>query len=349
MIHIKYAPLFDIGFLHDYYTDKQCRDIMVVPSPACAQLLTRLGLRSVATDTGCQVWAKVTRVGNKDFVVADIPENTRFTFLLLLQNPHFETFSSLNLGKNADQHYYFNNLVNNAAGDIAHLVADTGTKKAGNNDLLKFVRNTYQFSHPNNAATRTGEIRYTDSGEKLENTLDNNNDLFNFSFDLRDTSGGRAGFFIENANTDNFYVHDASARQDVFGVIEVFHRAALPAAYRFIDNDKSVSEKKYRIQFANRQTTWRYVINKKFNQQVTDVKIKKTGTGSIDFTKKAGTPAGQFILSSDTAVPLKQEAVTGIRMTDQNDKEIIAHLPNASTQLLKQEGAQFFSEILITI
>jgi hypothetical protein len=110
-----------------------------------------------------------------------------------------------------------------------------------------------------------------------------------------------------------------------------------------------VSEKKYRVQFGNRQTTWRYVVNKKFNQQVTDVKIKKTGTGSIDFTKKAGTPAGQFILSSNAAVPLKQEAVTGIRMTDQNDKEIIAHLPNPSTQLLKQEGSQFFSEILITI
>jgi hypothetical protein len=349
MIHIKYAPLFDIGFLHDYYTDKQCRDIMVVPSPACAQLLTRLGLRSVAKDTGCQVWAKVTRVGNKDFVVADIPENARFTFLLLLQNPHFETFSSLNLVKTAEQRYYFNNLVNNADGDIAHLVTDAGTKKVGNDDLLKFVRNTYQFSQSSNAATRNGEIRFIDSGEKLEKTLDNNNDLFNFSFDLRDTSGGRADFFVQNTKKESFYVHDAGARQDIFGIIEVFHRAALPAAYRFIGNDKSVSEKKYRVQFANRQTTWRYVVNKKFNQQVTDVKIKKTGTGSIDFTKKPGTPAEQFILSSNTAVPLKQEAVTGIRMTDQNDKEIIAHLPNASTQLLKQEGTQLFSEIFITI
>jgi hypothetical protein len=296
MIQIKYAPLFDIGFLHDYYTDKQCRDIKIVPSPACAQLLTRLGLRHIATDTGCKVWAKVSQVGNQDFVTAEVPENTRLTFLLLLQNPHFETFSSLSLSKAAEQRYYFNNLVNNAAGDIAHLVADAGTKKAGNSDLLKFVRNTYQFSHPNNAATRIGEIRFTDSGEKLEKTLDNNNDLFNFSFDLRDTSGGRAGFFIENTNADNFYVHDSGARQDIFGIIEIFHRAALPAAYRFINNDKSVSAKTYRVQFANRQTTWQYVVNKKFNQQVTDVKIRKTGTGSIDFTKKPGTPAGQFIL-----------------------------------------------------
>jgi hypothetical protein len=79
------------------------------------------------------------------------------------------------------------------------------------------------------------------------------------------------------------------------------------------------------------------------------VKIKKANGGAIDFTKKNGTPAGQFILSSNTTVPLKQEMLTGIRMTDQNDKEIIAHLPNPSLGALKQENNQLFSDILITI
>ena len=350
MIHIKYTALFEIDFIHDYYTDKKCSDIIITPSPACNVLLRQMGLRFVQTATGCKIFAKVNESGNNNFVKTDIPENTRFSFLLLLQNPQFYTFSLLDPELKAKQYFYFNNLISNTStGNTPNLVKDLGTKKVTDADLLRFERNTYQFKHGNNSPSQTGEIRFTDTGEKLTDTLDNNNDLFNFSFDLKKASGGRAGFFIENANVDNFYVMDEGSRPDVFGVIEIFHRPGLPDTYRFLNNDKSVATKKYKIAFANRQTTWRYVINKKFNAAVTDIKIKKANGNAIDFTKQGGTPADQFILSSNDVVPLKQQTVTGIRMTDQNDKEIIAHLPNPSLGLLKKEGNKLFSDIFITI
>ena len=342
--------LFEIDFLHDYYTDKKCKDITIVPSPACSALLKQLGLHFISSDTGCKLFAKVDTVNGKDFVKTSIPENTCFSFLLLLKNSSFETFSLLSLKKTATQHYYFNNLVNNtSAGDLPNLVKDLGTKKVSDADLLRFERNAYQFSHNDNAGTQTGEIRFTDSGEKFSDTLNNNNNQFHFSFDLQRTSGGRAGFFIENANVDNFYVMDNSVMQDVFGVIEIFHRSVLPDGYLFLNNDKSVATKKYKIGFANRKTTWRYIVNKKFNAAVTDVKIKKANGNAIDFTKQGGGSTGPFILSSNDIVPLKQETVTGIRMTDQNDKEIIAHLPNPSLRFLKEEGNKLFSDIFITI
>ena len=350
MIHIKYTALFEIDFIHDYYTDKKCNDIIITPSPSCSILLRQMGLKFMQTATGCKVFAKVNESGNKNFVKTDIPENSRFSFLLLLQNPQFYTFSLLDLDLKEKQHFYFNNLISNTSvGNTPNLVKDLGTKKVTDADLLHFERNTYQFKHNNNSASQTGEIRFTDTGEKLSDTLNNNNNLFNFSFDLKKASGGRAGFFIENANVDNFYVIDEGSRPDVFGVIEIFHRAGLPDTYRFLNNDKSVATKKYKIAFANRQTTWRYIINKKFNAAVTDIKIKKANGNVIDFTKQAGTSADQFILSSNDAVPLKQQTVTGIRMSDQNDKEIIAHLPNPSLGFLKEEGNKIFSDIFITI
>jgi len=350
MIQIKYTSLFEIDFLHDYYTDKKCKDIRVIPSPACIDLLRQSGLRFLTSETGCKVFAKVNESGGKDFIKSPIPENTRFSFLLLLQNSSFETFSLLNLKKGEGQHYYFNNLVSNiSAGNIPNLVTDAASKQVSDADLIRFERNTYSFNQNNNAAERTGEIRFTDTGERITRDFENYKNVFRFSFNLQETSGGRASFFIDDLNVDRFYVMDNGSRQDVFGVVEIFYRTALPAAYQFLNNDHSVSNKKYRISFANRQTTWRFKVKNKFNPLVTDIKIKKANGGAIDFTNQAAGTAGEFVLTSNAPVPLKQESVKAIRMTDQNDKEIIAHLPNPSLQLLKEEGNKLFSDIYITI
>lgn len=349
MIQLKYASLFEIEILHDFYADKKCRDIRITPSPATSRLMAQLGLRVIPSDTGCKVLTRVTPSGNKDLVNTPIPENTRLVFVLQSQNSSFETFSQLSLSKQPRQYYYFNNLKENiGAGNVPLLVANQLTKKVSNDDLLRFERNTYKFAY-NGAPVSSAEIRVTDMGEKIIQTLEKPSGNYNFSLQLQQSSGGRASFFIAGNKLDDFYIEEAGVGQNVFGVVEIYHRAALTNTYKFVNNDRSVAPKKYAVSFANRQTTWRYTVNKKFNMAVTDVKIKKTNGTPIDFTKKLGTPANQFILSSNAAVPLKQEMLTGIRMTDQNDREIIAHLPNPSLGALKEENNQIFSDILITI
>jgi hypothetical protein len=350
MIQVKYASLFEVVFLHDYYKDELCRDIIVTPSPACQQTLRQLGWRIVNTDTGCKVFGKVTEVNNVDFLNIPVPENTRLVFLLQLRNRSFGTFTQLSLSKKQDEYFYFNNLVTNLGqGNTPLLVANAGSKKVSDSDLLRFERNSYRRSHTSNALTHTGEVRFTDNGELFSQKLDNNKDQFNFSLDLREATGGRASFFLDGNKQDDFYLEDSGVGTDCFGVIEIFHRAALPDTYRFVNSNRSVATKKYQIRFANRQTKWRYVVTRKFNIQVDEVKIKKTNGGGIDFTAQGGTPVGQFILTSNTPVPLKEEPVTGIRMSDQNNKELMAHLPNPSLSVLKQEGNELFSDIFITI
>ncbi|HEX2629782.1 MAG TPA: hypothetical protein VHM26_12235, partial [Chitinophagaceae bacterium] len=277
MIQVKYASLFEVVFLHDYYKDELSRDIIITPSPATERTLRQLGWRMINTDTGCKVFGKVTEINKVDFLNIPVPENTRLVFLLQLRNRSFETFSLLKLDKKQNEHYYFNNLVNNIGQNNAPLlVANTGSKKVSDNDLMRFERNTYRRDHTSNALSHIGEVRFTDNGEIFSQTRDNNEDQFNFSFDLREATGGRASFFLDNNKQDDFYLEDNGVGSDCFGVIEIFHRAALPNEYRFVNNDRSVATKKYTIRFANRQTTWRYNVTRKFNTQVNEVKIKKS-------------------------------------------------------------------------
>jgi len=123
----------------------------------------------------------------------------------------------------------------------------------------------------------------------------------------------------------------------------------LPTAYQFQQADNAITTKLYKIPFTNRSTKWRYVVTKQFNQAVTGINISKTNGTPINFSAQPGAPAGQFIMASNNALPLKEMPVAGIKLRDQSNKIIIPNLPNPSFNLVKREGADTFSDILITI
>ncbi len=352
MIQIKYTSLFEIGFLHDYYTDKLCRDIAIIPSLECSVMLSKLGLRFIATDTGCKIFARTNKSGVNEILRSPLPDNARLVFLLVLKNKLFQSFTKLGETGNDNSNFYFNNLVENSSAEGSlNLVKDKIVRKAGSGDIKKIKFNTYQFTHSSTAASRKGEIIFTDSGEKLVQVLDNNAGKFNFSFDLKKASHGRAGFFVEgnNNSVDTFYSADASDQQDIFGIVEIFHQPTLSNTYKFINNNNIVSFKKYIIHFENRQAIWRYNVLKKFSTGITNVEIKKANGTTIEFVPEATSTNERLILSSKNPLPFTEDVITGIKMTDQNNKEIIAHLPNASLQALKEEGGKIFSDIYVTI
>jgi len=353
MIQIKYSPLFEIAFLHDYYTDKLCRDISVIPTAECAEQLQRTGLRFLASETGCKIFARVNEAGGKDILQLPLSENLRLAFLLILRNKSFKTFTLLNLNTERNSHYYFNNLEeNNGADGTVHLVSDQAGKKLSTGDLKNFKSGTCQFISNTAVAESDVRISFTDSGEQLRQLLDtvNGNNRKVFSFDLGAVSTGRAELMVQAASKDSFYVMDPADRQDFFGVIEIFHRAALPVKNKFVnETDNSAATKKYIIHFANRHTTWRYNVNRKFNKNITGITIKKENGSVIEFETAAGSTPDLFIKTSKTPVPLTEAAVTGIKLTDNSSNEVIPHLPNASLLVLKEEGGKQFSDIFITI
>ena len=350
MIRIKYKELFTLDVMHNFYESGKSADFRIVPSAACEQILRSFGLRLILTPTGIKLFANVNTTGGADRIINPLPESTCFTFLLLLQNRNFANFTQLDLERPAQHRYYFNNLVNNisAAGDPL-LVANTASKVVSNNDHLKFIYNNYTFLHTSPAAQQTSELRFIDSGESFTQTLQNNENAFQFNFQLQKTQGGRAVFFVEGVEKDRFFVSSQSDAQDLFGVVQVFHKASLNNNYKFQQDNNEITTRSYKIAFANRATRWRYVISRKFNQSITGVSVAKANGTPIAFSPLPGAPAGKFIMTSNATVPLRESPLLGIKLSDQANNLIIANLPNPSTGMITQEGTTIFSDVLVTI
>ena len=346
MIKIKYKALFAVEFAHAFYKSGRCPDIVMQPSASCASLLQGLGLRFLQNDFGCKLYA---RVDSADIIKNPLPEGTKFTFLLKLKNRLFENITSINMIKPSNSHYYFNNLTPNLAVTEPLLIANTTTKIVSDADLIPFFSNSFAFTDGNTIAAETGKIEFIDSGESLEQTLHNSDNVFNFSFDLNRSTGGRARFLIDGVEKTKFYAIKSGEMSDVFGLVEIFYKSSLSTEYQFQNNNHSISTKNYKIPFTNRSTKWRYIITKQFNTGISAVAVVKTNGPSIDFSLLGSSPPGTFILTSNNVLPLKEEVITGIRLTDDADKVLIANLPNPPLNLIKTEGSDTFSDILITI
>jgi len=350
MIQIKYKALFDLEFLHPFYNSGKCPDIQMVPALQCTYMMQRLGLKFLPTESGGKLFARVKQVNNKDIITSPLPKGAKFSFILKLKNNVFENFTELNLNKPRTSHYYFNNLVNNISADgFPLLVSNTTSKIVSDADLMPFISNSFSYVHNSTVATVHGELDYIDRGDKFPQTLDNYNNVFNFTYDINKAEAGRVKFFIEGVEKAAAYAIDPIDDASAFGVVEIFYTDSLPVAYQFQQADNTIDTKQYKIAFANRSTKWRYIVTKQFNQTVTGINIGKTNGAPISFTAQPGAPAGQFIVVSNNALPSKEMPVPGIKLKDQADKSIIDNLPNPSFNLIKREGADTFSDILVTI
>lgn len=350
MIRIKYKALFVLEFAHTFYTSGLCPDVQVIPSAHCALLIRSLGLHFLPSASGVKLYAKVDTNGGTDIMQHAIPEGTKFSFLLRLKNPRFGNFSNLNLVKPAGTYYYFNNLVNNVAADSTPLlVADTGTKTVSDQDLLPFVSGSFAYTDNSTGTTQSGKLQFLDETEVAEQKINNSNNVFNHSFDLQRHGTGRVKFLIDGTEKASFYSIRSGEQAELFGVVEIIYKATLPAAYQFLNADHSIASKTYRIAFTTRQTKWRYIITRKFNPAITSVTVGKTNGSPINFSLLGGTPPGTFIATSDNPIPLSEVPLTGIKLSDNTNKVIVANLPNPALNLVKTEGGDTISEILITI
>jgi hypothetical protein len=354
MIAIVYKELFEIMLLHDFYTSGQCTDLQLEPTVACLQTLQLLGIRFLPTATGGKLLARTDKSGpatNPVYTIQNpVPENTRFTFLLTLKKSTFETFTQTKLDRAADQYYYFNNIGTNMSTDgLPLLVASKTAKKVADADLITVKRNAYTFVHNSTAPTQSGELRQVDNDEVLVQERSNNNDTFSFQFDLARLTGGRTSFSVDGVKKETFYNLPTGESTAFFGLVDIFHRAALTPNYRFQQANNTITSRLYAIPFAARATRWRYVIAQKFNPAITGVSVQKINGETINFSAQTGSPTGQYIIASESAVPLREQPVTGIQLKDQANNVLIPHLPNPSFAYLKKEGADLFSEVYITI
>jgi hypothetical protein len=347
MIQIKYKLLFELEILHSFYRNGKCPDFNLTPTEACKAALNSFGLRFLPTMFGGKVYAKVKP---DETLQSPLAEGCKFSFSMLLNNRSFDNFSKINALKPRGSHYYFSNLTSNLSSDsVPLLVSNSTSKVVSDADLLPFVSHSFSYSHKSTTDFQDGLLQFPDSGEVFTQRLTNYNNHFNFSFDLEKSRGGRASFFVEGVEKASMYVLSRGEPRDLFGTIEIYYQSTLPPEFQFQNNNLTISPKKYQIPFSHNSTRWRYIIDRRFNQSVSEVVVNKANGSPIPFTAATNAPPNHFILASNQPIALQEDPITGIQLRDQTDKVLIANLPNPTMQLVTTEGSETFSDILITI
>ncbi len=345
MIRIKYKALFSLQFTHAYYKTGKCPDILVVPSAECNTTLHALGLRFLQTDSGASIYAKVNET---DKMMQLLPENTKLTFLLQLKNNLFHNITDINLLRSPGQVFYFNNLAAQNAAEGPILVSDTNTKIVTSDDLVRVATNFFNFADSGTTTSKTATLTFIDSGDQLTQTVDNVDNTFNFSFDLNKSNRGRAVLNIDGTEKSSFYALNTAAVSDLFGIAEIYFNASLPESVQFLLADGTLATKHFQVPFGNRSTKWRYIITRKFNTEIDTLTVGKTNGTSINFAVSNG-PPGTFIATSDQAIPMTETPILGIKLGANTGNPIIPNLPNPAPNLVRPEGSETFSDILITI
>lgn len=119
-----FAQLFSVGFQHAYYNADggQCRDFKVAPTPACARLMSSLGIIFRDNGAGFAVFIDTGRVGAmasyvRDAYAGGAPAWPHLTFVLNLANPLFIGVTDLPITTSPlQQNLYASNLATTASG-----------------------------------------------------------------------------------------------------------------------------------------------------------------------------------------------------------------------------------------
>ena len=111
----KYKILFMVELLHDYYSNKQCRDFNVVPSEQTSLLLKNRKMLFKMVGNKLVVLIKVNNDGaNEDKPFINLSPEDKFLFYMDLNSPQFNIITSLDVDKLREgKRYYFTNLQNN--------------------------------------------------------------------------------------------------------------------------------------------------------------------------------------------------------------------------------------------
>jgi hypothetical protein len=132
----RYRILAQINLLHEYYRDGKCWDFRLVPSLETEKRLSDLRLRFKLVENQALVLIQVDEFGKP---ISAIPDDTRLTFYLELENPEFLTVSNVDVAALNSQRFHFTNLTGNTVGTAPTLVLNMSRTIDPYDNLKKYI------------------------------------------------------------------------------------------------------------------------------------------------------------------------------------------------------------------
>ncbi|MDX1671726.1 MAG: hypothetical protein R3211_05245 [Balneolaceae bacterium] len=326
-----------------------------MPEAGTEQLLADLGILYRRNPSGFSLIGEIKEGTASPPEIRTAPDKpTRLVFLLKQANPFFLNFTDLPFHAFGDSVYYFNNLQSNVS-DGTHYLHTPGSpeNKVTDSDRMPVRNGLYRYTFAGSNPEKTARLKFIDLDLEAVQRVPITEEGFLFQYDLGALPMGRAELWIDGNKEDAFFAANIRDLSSVFGLVELYHSDAVPAAYRFIKDDGTVQQQAYKLAFHNRNTKWRYLVVDRTGANLVDPGIEGEG---FTFSREAGSgyPDNYLVFLSDQHIPFKEvgfENLTLKKKISTASRNVMEHLPNPNVRSLKQDGSgtDYISEVYLYI
>lgn len=277
--NIKYSELFTVSVEQPFYVNRVCGnytleprlDFSIIPTPECEAIMTRFDFLFKRTDNqgGIIVLSRTKGLSGINELLQFKPGKGKvLTFLLFLQNFSLINFNEIPSLHN-EQIYYFSNQNITPAALRDHLPITKDSEGVKVQDVIKKTAAMYNFQKPSPMTPGTVKVKHLLSGKELPpKTFITEGGKTTVMFDLSSLFPGKCQMLESGITLEEFYyAGNFHLNSRVFGVIDISLDATLPANYRVIESDGSLTPQRpaYKIRMINRETLWRYSLHLEHN------------------------------------------------------------------------------------
>lgn len=368
---ISYQTLCRLKLQHSYYSDSRIDGAFRVwPTPACQDMLDHYHILFRQTDNGFSLFVKVVPETTPAQLFQQLNSETlKLSFWLEASNPLLLSISALPARHCGEDLLYFDNLSDHriapAAESLLYLHDTSLNSKPG--DVLRMVVNsvyTYRFTTPVTEAVLILKDRFDKTVETI--TINGTEPISQYRINLTDIQSmfpGRYTLMDDQGGSSEIYYDPGLMGKPVFGLIDLYNTTQnittdnseqVPDAYRFLSlNNTLIQESAYTLKIASQETTWRYIVTKKYANNGIELNqlIVKDSSSMVTFEPEPDADDKHIIFTAQKGLALK-EIRKPIVLEQKSPSNKIRDLPNPtfSTALQKFSGlTDFSSDIYIYV
>ena len=375
-MNILYTRLFNLSLNHAFYKNGLPKGLGLRPTQETEDLMK--GGRMLFKQVTKGVTALYRTHDDEITPLVDLGKDVRLIFELDIKDRN-EFMNITDLDESISKKYASSNVLY-FKNDPANASTDKNTPEVLDFELIDFISPslfTYDFGigtspaqvlfrmqDENGALVSVGkEVDGTPFNTTL--TIDkNDNDTYNQQVDLRDKPKGKYTLVIRNQAdtldliTKVVYVDDNFAGKDISGIVDITYNTS--EGHMYGDTEE------YVIEFASKETVWKYLIVNKsnvFNLGVDTISLQDISGASGPYVANTFAVSGAIpnadvrvndldtvIFKSNIEIPFYEVPKTLQLKKNALVKPVISHLPNPSySGVVKEESGQLESEIYVFV
>ncbi len=347
----RFQKLFSIKMLHEFYIDKMPRQLKIVPTEECRQVMRNYRLVFKQREAGGLVLCRGGELGQ---ILFQDNASMKLSFSIQSADAFFINYTDLPLTSTKDV-YYFSNLEENIGGNQQKLLQKNEFVYSEDKIAARPPYFNHRFEEP--ISTSRLWVEDAEGNQVWEQDIQLGT-LESYPIDLRYDPLGKYVLKADGGYSFDFYTLMGNP-QLYFGFIDIYLTDNVPLNYQAI-SEKNIVNQNYVIHFNNRSTRWRYLITSNdFNVQHGEFKVnamseKISFSDAKDVTLANGLAAK--VIVSDQIISLQEHPVDKFQLQMQkngNGIQLTINLPTPAIHSIKpqsiDDNQKIFSEVYVSI